>query len=85
LRDGGSIVVQIRVSAGIRERVPALRVAGAEIFDVSSEYETATASVNEGGPATFKVRLGKHTLVISATDAAGNVAKTTYKWRVKKR
>ena len=33
----------------------------------------------------IKVKLGKHTLVISATDAAGNVAKTTYKWRVKKR
>jgi hypothetical protein len=36
-------------------------------------------------PAKFKVKPGKHALVISAADAAGNVGDAAYKWKVKKR
>ncbi len=36
------------------------------------------------GKVKYRVDVGKHKFVATATDAAGNVGRTTYKWRVKR-
>ena len=37
-----------------------------------------------GGKVKYRVGVGKHRFVATATDAAGNVGRTTYKWRVRR-
>jgi hypothetical protein len=46
-RDGGELIVEIRVSGRTRERVDGLTNAGASVIDVSPEYRVVTATVAE--------------------------------------
>ncbi len=48
LRDGGSLVVDVRVSGAVADRVEGVREAGAEIVAVASDYGLIEASIPEG-------------------------------------
>ncbi len=57
-------------------------------FSASEAGATFSCKLDKAGfkpcssPAKFKAKPGKHKLQIEATDAAGNVGKVTYKWKV---
>ncbi len=48
LRDGGNLIVDVRVDGAARERVAGLREAGADIVAVAADYGLVSVSVPEG-------------------------------------